>query len=159
MKILLWNKVKILPRILQRTQRIASVTTKNPTSTTASPTTCSMKFINCKSQCWNFHHQNRESHNLFNASPAATIANPTTKKSLHVPQLSFFVFHNYHYSSSTKDLGGRVRSEEKGFHAVNSKQKSTKNLFLVGSFLTFCLAGPFCRNLLLSTKDLDDETQ
>ncbi len=36
---------------------------------------------------------------------------------------------------STKDLGGRGRSEETGFHAVDSKQKSTKNLFLVGSFL------------------------
>ncbi len=42
----------------------------------------------------------------------------------------------YHSFLSTKDLGGRGRSEEKGFHAVNSKQKSTKNLFLVDSFLT-----------------------
>jgi hypothetical protein len=33
-------------------------------------------------------------------------------------------------------LGGRGRSEKKGFHAVNSKQKLTKNLFLVGIFLT-----------------------
>jgi hypothetical protein len=37
---------------------------------------------------------------------------------------------------SSKDLGGRGWSEEKLFHAVNSKQKLTKNSFLVGSFLT-----------------------
>ena len=43
---------------------------------------------------------------------------------------------DYHSSLSTNDLGGRGRSEEKGFHAVNSKQKLTKNSFLVGSFLT-----------------------
>jgi hypothetical protein len=36
---------------------------------------------------------------------------------------------------STKDLGDRGRSEEKRCYAVNSKQKSTKNLFLVGFFL------------------------
>ena len=36
---------------------------------------------------------------------------------------------------STKDLGGRGRSEKKGFHAVHSEQTLTKNLFLVGSFL------------------------
>jgi hypothetical protein len=33
-------------------------------------------------------------------------------------------------------LGDGGRSEEKRRHAVNSKQKSTKNLFLAGSFLT-----------------------
>jgi hypothetical protein len=68
-----------------------------------------------------FHHQNSKSHNLFNSSPRATIANPTTTNPCMI--------HNYHYScsttiillSSTKDLGGRGRSEEKGFHAVNSK--------------------------------------
>ncbi len=60
---------------------------------------------------------------------------------------------------ATKDLGGRGRPQEKGFHAVNSKQKLTKNLFLVYSSLTCWLAGPFCWNLPLSTKDLDDEAQ
>jgi hypothetical protein len=60
---------------------------------------------------------------------------------------------------STKDLEVMGRSEEKGFHAVKSKQKLTKNPFLVGSFLKCCLAGPFCQNLFLSIKDLDDETQ
>ncbi len=53
-------------------------------------------------------------------------------------------------------FGGWGRSEEKRRYAVNSKQKSTKNLFLVGSFLTCWLAGPFCQNLLLSTNDLED---
>ncbi len=56
----------------------------------------------------------------------------------------------------TKDLGDRGRSEEKKRYAVNSKQKSTKNLFLVDSFLTCGLAGSFRRNLLLSTNDLED---
>ncbi len=46
---------------------------------------------------------------------------------------------------TTKDLGDRGWSEEKRCYAVNSKQKSTKNSFLVGSFLTCWLAGPFCR--------------
>ncbi len=55
----------------------------------------------------------------------------------------------------TKDLGDGGRSEEKRCYAVNPKQKSTKNLFLVGSFLTCCLAGPFCQNLPLSTNDLE----
>jgi hypothetical protein len=36
---------------------------------------------------------------------------------------------------TTKDLGDGGRSEEKRRYAVNSKQKSTKNLFLAGSFL------------------------
>ncbi len=36
----------------------------------------------------------------------------------------------------TKDLGDGGRSEEKRHYAVNSKQKSTKNTFLVGSVLT-----------------------
>jgi hypothetical protein len=34
-----------------------------------------------------------------------------------------------------KKLGDRGRSEEKRRYAVNSKQKLTKNSFLVGSFL------------------------
>jgi hypothetical protein len=37
---------------------------------------------------------------------------------------------------TTKDMGDCGSSEEKRLYAVNSKQKSTKNLFLVGSFLT-----------------------
>jgi hypothetical protein len=53
-----------------------------------------------------------------------------------------------------KQDGGR--SEEKRNYAVNSKQKLTKNLFLVGSFLTCWLAGPFCRYLPLSTNDFED---
>ncbi len=53
-------------------------------------------------------------------------------------------------------MGDWGRSDEKRCYAVNSKQKSTKNLFLVGSFLTCWLAGPFCRNLPLSTNDLED---
>ncbi len=36
----------------------------------------------------------------------------------------------------TKDLGDWGRLEEKRHYAVNSKQKSTKNSFLVHSFLT-----------------------
>jgi hypothetical protein len=64
---------------------------------------------------------------LFNASPTATIANPTTA--------NLFKLHNYHSPFiNHKDLGDRGRSEEKGFHAVNSKQKSTKNSFLVALF-------------------------
>jgi hypothetical protein len=82
-----------------------------------------------------FHHQKSESQKLFNASPTTTIANPTTA--------NLYMLHNYHSSCfttiilvlSTKDLGGRGRSEEKGFHAVNSKQKLSKNLVLVGCFL------------------------
>jgi hypothetical protein len=56
----------------------------------------------------------------------------------------------------TKDLGDWGRSEEKRRYAVISKKKSTKNSVLVGSFLTCCLAGPFCQNLLLLTNDLKD---
>jgi hypothetical protein len=55
---------------------------------------------------------------------------------LHDPQISFFVY-------QPKIWKERGKSEEKVFHAVNSKQKSNKNLFLVGSFLMCCLAGPF----------------
>jgi hypothetical protein len=53
-------------------------------------------------------------------------------------------------------MGDRGRSLEKRCCAVNSKQKSTKNLFLVGSFLTCLLADPFCQNLHLSTNDFED---
>ncbi len=111
---------------------------------------------NCKCHNQKSHkHHNCQSHNLFNAS--SSTASPKTKKppekripqlvqcksnsynckshnnkSLHVPLLSFFMFHNYYSSCSTtiilllsnKDLGGRGRSEEKGFHAVNSKRKT-----------------------------------
>ncbi len=45
--------------------------------------------------------------------------------------------------------------EEKRRYAVNSKQDLTKNLFLVGSFLTCWLAGPFCWYLLLSTNNFE----
>jgi hypothetical protein len=38
------------------------------------------------------------------------------------------------YAVNSKRNGGR--SEEKRHYAVNSKQKLSKNLFLVGSFLT-----------------------
>ncbi len=41
-------------------------------------------------------------------------------------------------------------------HAVISKRKATNILFLVGSFLMCWPACPFCRNLLLSTNDLED---
>jgi hypothetical protein len=37
---------------------------------------------------------------------------------------------------TTKDMENWGRSEEKRSYAVNSKQKSTKNSFLVGSSLT-----------------------
>ncbi len=57
---------------------------------------------------------------------------------------------------TTKDMEDGGRSEEKRFYAINSKQKSTKNLVLVSSFLTCWLAGPFCRNLPLSTNFLED---
>ena len=49
-----------------------------------------------------------------------------------------------------------VRSEEKRCYAVNSKQKLTKNLCLVGSFLMCQLAGPFRQNLLLRTNEMED---
>jgi hypothetical protein len=48
----------------------------------------------------------------------------------------------------TKNLGDGGRSEEKRHCAVNSKKKLNKNSFLVVSFLTCWLAGPFCRNHL-----------
>ncbi len=123
------------------------------------PTTCSMQVHQLQVQQVKFQHKKGKSYNLFNASPTTTIAYHTTA--------NLYMRHNYHFSCFaiiiflllTKDLGGRGRSEEKGFHAVSSKQKSTKNLFLVGSFLMCWLAGHFCWNLLLSTKDLDDETQ
>ncbi len=38
---------------------------------------------------------------------------------------------------ATKDLVDGGRSKEKRHYAVNSNQKSTKNKFLVGSFLKF----------------------
>ncbi len=38
---------------------------------------------------------------------------------------------------NTKDLGDWGRSEETRRYAVNLKQKSTKNLFLAGSFLMY----------------------
>jgi hypothetical protein len=41
-----------------------------------------------------------------------------------------FIFSMY----TTKDLGDGGWSDEKRHYAVNSKQKLTKNLFLVGSF-------------------------
>jgi hypothetical protein len=94
-----------------------------------------------------------KSHNLFNASPStASLINEIPPpeqqipqlvvqcksinyncqshncKSLRAPQLSFFFYQ--------PNLGVRGRSEEKGFHAVNSKQKLTKKLFIVYSFLT-----------------------
>jgi hypothetical protein len=50
------------------------------------------------------------------------------------------------YAVNSKQVGGR--SEE--------KRRSTKNSFLDGSFLTCCVAGPFCRNFPLSTNDLED---
>ncbi len=50
---------------------------------------------------------------------------------------------------------GQVRGDE-ACCAVNSKWKLTKNLFLVGSFLTCWLADPFCQNLLLLINDLED---
>ncbi len=42
----------------------------------------------------------------------------------------------YIFSVNNQRYGDRGRSEEKRRCAVNSKQKSTKNLFLAGSFLT-----------------------
>ncbi len=73
-------------------------------------------------------------------------------KSLHAPQLSFIF---YQPNIWEVELGQR----RKGFMLKIQNKKLTKNSFLVGSFLTCWLVGPFCRNLLLSTKDLDDETQ
>ncbi len=57
---------------------------------------------------------------------------------------------------TNKYLGDWGRSEEKRRYAVNSKQKSTKNLFLAGSFLTCWLAGPFYQYLPLSNNDFED---
>ncbi len=99
---------------------------------------------------------------MFNASPTATIANPTTtnpcmfhncggggrgggsssgrggggggggnggRSGSSSGRLSFFF-----YQPKIWEVG--VGQRITVFHAVNSKQKSTKNLFLVGSFLT-----------------------
>ncbi len=129
----------------------------------------------------NYHSSTKDlggrgkSHNLFNASPSTASlknensttrkANPTTcsmqVKQLHlpIPQLQISTCSTtIILCLSTKDLRGRGRSEEKGLHYVKSKQKLTRKLILVGSFLMCWLAGPFCRNFLLSTKDLNDET-
>ncbi len=57
---------------------------------------------------------------------------------------------------TTKDMEEGGRSEEKWCYAVNSKQKSTKNTCLIGSFLTCGLSGSFCRNLLLRTNEMED---
>jgi hypothetical protein len=48
------------------------------------------------------------------------------------------------------------RSGEKWHYVVNSKQKSTKNSCLIGSFLMCGLAGSFCQNLLLGTNEVED---
>jgi hypothetical protein len=48
------------------------------------------------------------------------------------------------------------RSEEKRRYTVKSKQKSTKNSCLIGSFLTCGLAGSFCQNLPLGTNEVED---
>ncbi len=57
---------------------------------------------------------------------------------------------------STEDMGDGGWSEEKRRYAVNSKQKLTKNLFLVDFSLTCWLAGSFCQNLLLPTNNLEN---
>ncbi len=53
-------------------------------------------------------------------------------------------------------MEGGGRSEEKRCYAVDSKQKSTKNLCLVCSFLTCWRLRPFCQNLLLTTNEVED---
>ncbi len=73
-----------------------------------------------------------------------------------LPPIKLFYSGNTFLVYTTKDLGDGGRSEKKRRYNVNSKWKSTKNSFLAGSFLTCWLAGPFCRNLLLSTNDLED---
>ncbi len=86
------------------------------------------------------------SHNLFNASPSTVspktetsttrTANPTTcsvqvqQLQLQIPQLQIYTCSTtIILLLSTKDLGGGGRSDKKGFHAVNSKQKSTNFFF------------------------------
>ncbi len=54
----------------------------------ANPTTYSMQVHQLQVQKMKFHHQNSKSHNLCNASPTATIANPTTA--------NLYMLHNYH---------------------------------------------------------------
>ncbi len=61
----------------------------------------------------------------------------------------FFSVNNQRYGRWVK-----VRGEE--VLCCRFKAKSTKNLCLVGSFLTCWLAGPFCCNLSLSTNYLED---
>jgi hypothetical protein len=85
-----------------------------------------------------------KSHNLFNASPST--ASPKTERlttrtanlticsmqvhqlQLQIPKLKISTcFTTIILLLSTKDLGGKGRLEEKGFHAVNSKQKLNEN--------------------------------
>ncbi len=117
-----------------------------------------------------------KSHNLFNASPStASLTNeipPPEKqmpqlvqcksnnynckshncKSLHAPQLSFFFY-------QPKIWEVEVGQRRRGFMLSIQSKNQLKTWLRVGSFLACWLAGLFCRNLLLSTKDLDDETQ
>jgi hypothetical protein len=88
----------------------ASPSTASPKNEIQPPEQKIPKLVQCKS-----NYYNCKSHNC---------------KSLHALQLSFFFL-------STNDFGGRGRSQVKGFDAVKSKQKSTKNPFLLISFLTF----------------------
>ncbi len=108
------------------------------------PTTCSMQVYHLQFQQIKFHHQNSKYNNLFNASHQIQWSIPQLQISTCSTTIILLL--------STKDFGGRGRPQEKGFHAVNSKQKLTKNLFLVGSFLMCWLAGPFCQNLLYQPK-------
>ncbi len=62
----------------------------------------------------------------------------------------------YVFSVNNQRYGRWGRSEEKRRYAVDSNQKLTKNWFLVCSFLTFWLAGPFCQNFVFSTILLED---
>ncbi len=63
----------------------------------AIPTTCSVQIHQLQVQKMKFHHHNSKSHNLFNASPTTTIANPTT--------VNLYILHNNHSSFINQRFG------------------------------------------------------
>ncbi len=82
------------------------------------------KSINCKSKKYKFHHQNSKSHNLFNASPTTTIANPTTA--------NLYMLYNYHSSSINRRFGRQGYRRRRGFMlSIQSKNQLKTHFYLV----------------------------
>ncbi len=90
---------------LQRTQTIASVTTKNPTTTTENPTTCSMQCHQLQVQKLKMPPPEQQFPQLVQFMSNSHNCKYHHYKSLHVPHLSFFMFHNYHSSSINQRFG------------------------------------------------------